>query len=147
MDIFSALIKSHEVQRDLCNQIEAAKDTDQKQALLTALIDELAAHAAAEERHLYVPVMAFDDGLELSRHAIAEHHEMDEMVEDLEEQSGDEWAQTVDKLIDYVRHHLEEEEDEFFGQAKKLLPAEQVDRLGALYVTEHEAFKDEHGED
>lgn len=82
---------------------------------------ELQAHAAAEERHLYVPVMQHDEGLDLSRHAITEHHEMDEMMETLDDgRIGQEkWDKTCADLIHKVRHHLEEEENEFFKQAKR----------------------------
>ena len=33
----------------------------------------------------YIPLMMTDSGLGITRHALAEHHEMDEMVEELTE--------------------------------------------------------------
>ncbi|UNU72618.1 hemerythrin domain-containing protein [Moraxella nasovis] len=147
IDIFTALIKSHDVQRKLCDSLEMSlKDKDRKQAeqRYEPLRIELQAHAAAEERHLYVPVMKFDDGLDLSRHAIAEHHEMDEMMQVLSDgRTGDErFFETATKLIDEVRHHLKEEENNFFKDAKQLLDTQTQKRLGVLYQAEHESFEE-----
>ena len=83
-DIFNALTHHHDIQRKLCQELQSAitqKDRLKAQSAFTCLKNELEAHAAAEERHLYVPVMAFDDGLELSRHAIAEHHEAKKLLD------------------------------------------------------------------
>ena len=87
--------------------------------------------------------MEYDDGLDLSRHAIAEHHEMDEMMHKLNDGriSDDTWKETCHALIHELRHHLKEEEKKFFIQAKKLLDEEQQERLGALYEVEHNHFE------
>ena len=143
MDIFEALIEKHEIQRKLCRQTKADKKLEQKKKTYEALYLELVAHAAGEERHLYLPVMQYENGLELGRHAIAEHHEMDELLDVLSDgRTGEErWLSTAEQLVETVEHHLEEEEEKFFVDARKLLPKEQADRLGPLYQTEYEEFK------
>lgn len=148
-DIFTALIEKHEIQRDLCDKLEKAEGNAQRKAIYEDLKLELQAHAAAEERHLYIPVMQHDDGLDLSRHAITEHHEMDEMMETLDDgRIGQEkWDQTCADLIHKVRHHLQEEENEFFKQARKILDEDLQQRLGALYQVEHAEFEQTHAND
>ena len=147
-DIFTALINKHEIQRNLCDKLEAAEGWAAKREIYPDLALELQAHAAAEERHLYVPVMQHDEGLDLSRHAITEHHEMDEMMEVLDDgRTGeDNWLKTCGDLIHKVRHHLKEEENEFFKEARKILDADLQQRLGALYQVEHAEFEQNHGE-
>lgn len=90
--------------------------TRERLDLFTALRIELAAHAAAEERFLYVPILMDDRGLDSSRHALHEHHEIDELVEDL--QSLDPrhaaWLKKARELSEKVHHHLREEEKKFF---------------------------------
>src|SRR3990167_9064318 len=82
--IFEALRESHERQRALYSALtETSGDTPERRELFDQFKTELAAHALAEDRHFYVPLMALDAGMDLSRHAIAEHHEIDEMVEKL----------------------------------------------------------------
>lgn len=148
-DIFDALIEKHEIQRALCDKLESTKDETQRKAIYEDLKLELQAHAAAEERHLYVPVMQHDEGLDLSRHAITEHHEMDEMMETLDDgRIGQEkWDKTCADLIHKVRHHLKEEENDFFKQARKILDTDLQQRLGALYQIEHAEFEQTHADD
>lgn len=148
-DIFAALIEKHEVQRELCDKLKKAKGDTQRKAVYEDLKLELQAHAAAEERHLYVPVMQHDEGLDLSRHAITEHHEMDEMMETLDDgRIGQEkWDKTCADLIHKVRHHLQEEENDFFKQARKILDTDLQQRLGALYQVEHAEFEQTHAND
>ena len=148
-DIFAALIEKHEVQRELCDKLEKTEGDAQRKAVYEDLKLELQAHAAAEERHLYVPVMQHDEGLELSRHAITEHHEMDEMMETLDDGSigQEKWDKTCADLIHKVRHHLKEEENEFFKQAEKILDTDLQQRLGALYQVEHAEFEQTHADD
>lgn len=149
LDIFEALIAKHEVQRELCDKLEKATDDSKRKSIYEELKLELQAHAAAEERHLYIPVMQHDDGLDLSRHAITEHHEMDEMMEILDDGriSQDTWDTTCADLIHKVRHHLKEEENEFFKEARKILDNDLQKRLGALYQVEHEEFEQSHKDD
>ncbi|MGO3282663.1 MAG: hemerythrin domain-containing protein [Psychrobacter sp.] len=147
--MFAALVAKHEVQRELCNKLEKSEGEAERKAAYEDLKLELQAHAAAEERHLYVPVMQHDEGLDLSRHAITEHHEMDEMMETLDDGriGKEKWDKTCADLIHKVRHHLEEEEDEFFKEARKILDTDLQQRLGALYQVEHAEYEQTHGDD
>ena len=148
-DIFAALIEQHEVQRKWCDQLESESDFSKRKAIFKRLKLELSAHETAEERHLYIPVMQHDEGLDLSRHAITEHHEMDEMIETMEDGriSQETWETTCADLIEKVRHHLREEENEFFKQARKILDDDLQQRLGALYQVEHDEYEKKHAED
>ena len=75
MNIYEALRESHDVQRELCaNLLVSEPDVNSRKQLFKSLKVELEAHAAAEERFLYSPMMMDDAGLSISRHALAEHH-------------------------------------------------------------------------
>lgn len=138
--IFEALRESHERQRSLCRKLLRSKaHTAQRVQLFTELRIELAAHAAAEERHLYVPILMEDMGLSSARHALHEHHQMDELVEDLQvlDHSGRSWVATARKLSDKVHHHLREEEKKFFQVSGKILGDLQKVRLAKRYRKEY----------
>ncbi len=122
--IYDALRDSHEIQRSLCRKLVRAKPgTQQRISIFKELHTELAAHAAAEERFLYAPVLMDDMGLNSSRHALHEHHEMDELVEDLHkaDAEGGQWLAVARKLSHKVHHHLREEETKFFQVTGKIL--------------------------
>ena len=124
MNIFEALRTSHETQRALADQlIRTQGNSDDRDLLFKELRAELAAHAAAEERFFYVPLIAHDMTQEPSRHGIAEHHEMDELVEKPEDTdfSSPAWLATAKELHHKIYHHLKDEEQGVFQLAGKVL--------------------------
>ena len=137
--IFDAIRESHDLQRDLCRKLTASRgDMAARQLLFLQLKVELMAHAAAEERHLYVPLLMENGGLDASRHALHEHHEIDELLDDLsvrnKKQAG--WIATAKKLSFKVRHHLKEEESKFFQVAGRLLSETKKTQLARKYKQE-----------
>ena len=141
MDIFQALLQSHERQRAISKRLLSdIGDPGQRMQVFDELKAEMAAHETAEERAFYVPLFEHDDTVDEARHGIAEHHEMDEMVEDLEKskEGSAEWLENVGKLVQKLEHHLKEEEQKFFPEAKKVLGSQQQQELGVLYQQEHD---------
>ena len=144
MNIFEALRESHEKQRDLSEKlIKTSGDSKERRALFELLKNELFAHAVGEDRYFYIPLMMTDSGLNITRHALAEHHKMDELLEQLTEMelSNPSWLAVAKKLFDTVHHHLPEEEHGFFQQAGKILSAEQKESLAQQYLAEYKKYK------
>lgn len=140
MNIFEALRESHDRQRQYVDAVLLTSgDTPERKTAYKQLKEELYAHETAEERSFYIPLMAFDNGVDLSRHAIAEHHEMDELLEKLDatEMSSSAWLTTARALGEKVLHHLEEEEQKFFQMAGKLLSDNQKQNLAKKYNEEY----------
>lgn len=134
--IFDALRESHEIQRSLCRRLLRTRPhTQHRIASFTDLRVELAAHAAAEERFLYAPILMNDMGLSPSRHALHEHHEMDELVEQMQEEdpASRRWLAIARELSHEVHHHLREEERKFFQVSGKILGKAQKIRLAGQY--------------
>nr|WP_301271325.1 hemerythrin domain-containing protein [Pseudomonas mandelii] len=134
--------ESHDRQRTYADAlIQTSGDTPERVEAYKQLKSELQAHETAEERHFYIPLMEFDNGVDLSRHAISEHHEMDEMMEELDEteMSSPAWLVVAKKLAEKVNHHLEEEEQKFFQMAGKLLDDKQKETLAGQYEKEYKA--------
>ena len=144
--LYDALRESHETQRSLCRRLLRSRPgTRERLDLFTALRIELAAHAAAEERFLYVPILMDDRGLNSSRHALHEHHQIDELVEDL--QSLDPrhaaWQKTARELSQKVHHHLREEEKKFFQVSGRILTAAKKTQLARQYRRDHARMRRE----
>ena len=142
--IYDALRESHERQRALCRKLlRAPAHGARRVELFTELRIELAAHAAAEERFLYAPILMHDASLDASRHALHEHHEMDELVEDLQtrDHAGAAWMANARQLSEKVHHHLREEERKFFQVSGKLLTDAQKTRAAQRYRRDHARMK------
>jgi hemerythrin-like domain-containing protein len=139
MNIFEALRVSHQTQRELSARLLASlPESSERDKLFAQLKRELIAHETAEERCFYVPLFEHDATVDAARHAIAEHHEMDEMVEGLEkmEASSKDWRDCAQKLCDKIEHHLTEEEHKFFQEAGKVLSEAQKLSLAKDYEAE-----------
>lgn len=139
MNIFEALRVSHETQRALAARLLASDPQGpERHSIFLELKRELKAHETAEERCFYVPLFDHDSTVNSSRHAISEHHEMDEMVEDLEQQefNAPGWMAAAGKLSEKIHHHLKEEENKFFQEAGKVLTEAQKTSLAKEYEAE-----------
>ncbi len=139
MTIFEALRADHDVQRALIyDLINTEGDSATRRRLFDEIKAELQAHAAAEERHFYVPLMASDMTIEKARHSVAEHHELDEFIEQLEdtEFSSPGWLATAKKLEHRLLHHLEEEEREVFQLAGRVLSDNDKELLAKRFNNE-----------
>lgn len=137
MNIFEALRKDHDLQRDLLKElISTSGDTAKRRALFERLKHELTFHADGEERHFYVPLIEIDKTQDHARHGIAEHHEIDEIIEQLEEteMESSAWLKYAKNLKDKVEHHLEDEEHAIFQLAGKVLSENQKKSLADDYL-------------
>ena len=144
MNIFEALRESHQTQRELGEALlKTSGHSPERRDLFERYKNELFAHAVGEDRYFYIPLMMNDAGLNITRHALAEHHEMDELLEELTEleMSNSGWLNKAKKLVDTVLHHLDEEEHGFFQQAGKILSDKEKTSLAKQYVQEYDKYK------
>ncbi|WP_299226721.1 hemerythrin domain-containing protein [uncultured Psychroserpens sp.] len=137
MTIFEAIRADHNIQRELLSKlVKTSGDTNARDAIFKSLKNELKVHADAEERHYYKPLIDSDIMQEKARHGIAEHHEIDELIESLEETDYDSsaWLKIAKNLKDKVEHHLEDEEHKFFQLSGKVLSDSQKKELANSYT-------------
>jgi hypothetical protein len=143
MKIYEAIRIDHDIQRDLLDKLtQTSGDTKERTKIFKELRKELNLHANAEERHFYKPLIPADMMQEHARHGIAEHHEIDELIERLEktEMDSSAWLKIAKDLKHKVEHHLEDEEKTFFQLSGKVLTEKQKDELATKYnnyMSEH----------
>ena len=120
------------------NLVETHGDSEERDSLYQQVRAELQYHAAAEERALYIPMMSIDLTQEKARHSVAEHHEIDELLELLDETdySATHWLTHAKQLQELVTHHLDEEEQEVFQLAGRGLQDKQKTSLAGEYLEE-----------
>ncbi|AQS95023.1 hemerythrin [Polaribacter sp. BM10] len=136
MNIYEEIRIDHDKQRELLDKlVDTSGDTNLRDQLFKELKEELEVHANAEERHFYKPLITSDMMQEKARHGIAEHHEIDELIEKLEETDYDSsaWLKTAKDLKEKVEHHLEDEEHQFFQLSGKVFSEKQKTTLATSY--------------
>lgn len=144
MTIFEAIRNDHETQRTLMDLVTKTHgDSEGREETWPRLKAEIQAHAAAEERFFYVPLMEHDVTQEAARHSVAEHKELDDFIEKLDEtdMSSSAWLSTAKNLQERLFHHLDEEETEVFPVAGRVLGEDEKDSLGSDYETDMERRK------
>ena len=146
MTIFEAIRDDHDTQRTLIDLVvETEGASDGREELWAKLKVELEAHAAAEERYFYVPLMEHDVTQDAARHSVAEHKELDDFVEQLEgyDMAGPQWVQTARELRERLLHHLAEEESEVFPVAGRVIDDDEKERLAGEYTSDMERRRSE----
>ncbi len=142
-NIFKALRESHETQRSLMRKLRLSKPGARRDDIFRLLRIELAAHEAAEERYLYVDILMDDRGLHSARDALADHHKMDEIVEELRAGNTRDrgWMNIAKKLSKELHEHLHEEETIFFQVSGKILSAAKKVRLAKGYRRDYRQMR------
>ncbi|WP_405569913.1 hemerythrin domain-containing protein [Winogradskyella sp. Asnod2-B02-A] len=136
MKIYEAIRIDHDIQRELLDKLtQTTGDSEERKEIFKKLKKELILHANAEERHFYKPLIPSDMMQEHARHGIAEHHEIDELIEQLEDTEMDSsaWLKIAKDLKHKVEHHLEDEEHTFFQLSGKILSEKQKEELATKY--------------
>lgn len=102
----------------------------------TSVVPEICAalerHAAIEEGVFYPAVRAsVQESDDTVLEAVEEHHVVKTLVAELQAMSGDEenYAAKATVLMENVRHHVREEEDEMFPQVRSALGRRRLQEL------------------
>ncbi|WP_324827657.1 hemerythrin domain-containing protein [Qipengyuania zhejiangensis] len=134
--IFERLKQDHDKHRDLLDRLlETSGDTSERENLFTELTKELKGHAAAEEQALYSTMLRKPPTTDDTRHSVAEHHELDEALNDLAatDMSSGAWL-TKFKTFDHdYRHHIEEEEEDHFPEFAKYLDDDDMKHMRSVF--------------
>ncbi len=135
-DIFDALVVDHNKHRGLLDALEATSgDTPERTALFEELTYELKGHALAEEQALWSTVLRKPEITEDGRHAVAEHKELDDMLNDLAatDMATGGWLTKFKSLKEEYLHHIGEEEEELFPDVEKHLDQADLDYMAAVF--------------
>jgi hemerythrin-like domain-containing protein len=97
------------------------EDTETMQQLVQTVCEELKVHAALEEEIFYPAVREAIDDEDIMNEAQVEHETAKMLIEQLENMGPEDpnYQATFTVLGEYVKHHIKEEEDEMFAEAKK----------------------------
>ncbi len=135
-DIFARLKQDHDRQRAILDKLEQTHgDSDDRRAWFEQFTIDAKSHAAAEEQALYSTMMRKPETTDETRHSVAEHHEIEEALNDIAatDMSSDAWLIKFKELKHRYLHHIEEEEDEHFPDFAKFLTEEDTRHMRAVF--------------
>ncbi|HTN16014.1 MAG TPA: hemerythrin domain-containing protein [Sphingomonadaceae bacterium] len=116
-DIFERLKQDHELHRELLDRIEQTHgESPEREELFERLTLELKGHAAAEEQALYSTMMRKPETTDETRHSVAEHHQIEEALNDIAatDMASGAWLVKFRQFMHDYLHHIDEEEEEHF---------------------------------
>lgn len=144
MDAISLLTRDHREVEQLFKQFEKLTDraARSKKKIVLKVIRELAIHAAVEEMLFYPAVRTAglkadtrkgEEAADTVLESLEEHHIVKWTLSELEklEPGAERFEAKMKVLMENVRHHVEEEENELFPNVRRLLGAKALEELGA----------------
>ena len=143
-DIFARLKEDHDDHRALLDKLaETSGDSDQRKELFEQFTLDVKSHAAAEEQALYSTMLRKPKATDETRHSVAEHHELNEALNDLAatDMSSSAWMTKFKQLDHDYRHHIDEEEEDHFPDFEKLLTEEDREHMRSVFDRRKKAEK------
>ena len=142
--IFEKLKQDHDKHRELLDRIEdTSGDTEERRKLFEQFTKEVKGHAAAEEQAVYSTMLRKPETTDETRHSVAEHHELDEALNDLAatDMSSPAWLQKFKQVKHDYLHHIKEEEDDHFPDFEEHLTPEDEKQMAEVFERRKKAEK------
>ena len=133
MNAIDLLTKDHKQLKTLLARAFAAKGDERRAELIEMLRTELVTHERIEEEVFYPPLRDNKKTHDIVLEGYQEHHVADLILDELLELPADSemWQPKVKVLQENIEHHIEEEEEDMFKKARKVLSEEELEQLGA----------------
>lgn len=134
MDALTLLKKDHDQVKKLLKDLDDTTDRAIKtrQALFDRLKFSLTVHEQMEEAVLYPALKEHAETKEIVLEAYEEHDVVDTILGELEQTLFDDetWHAKLTVMRENLLHHIQEEEDEMFGQVRRLFEKATLESLG-----------------
>ncbi len=136
MNAIQLLKKDHRTVEALFKRFEKTGDDAHalRRELADKIVKELSIHAAIEEQLLYPAARARSEKLDdLVLEALEEHHIAKWTLREIERMSpkDERFEAKVTVLMESIRHHVEEEQEELFPRLEKVMSKAELNALGA----------------
>jgi len=140
MDAITLLKNDHKTVEELFKRFERAGERAhvQKRQIVDRIIEDLSVHAAIEEQVFYPVARASVPQTEdIVLESLEEHHIVKWVLSELVdlEPTDERFDAKVTVLMENVRHHVKEEEGEFFPQVRNALSRAELAELGDALAT------------
>ncbi|MFE5613685.1 hemerythrin domain-containing protein [Streptomyces sp. NPDC056524] len=135
MDAIVLLREDHKTVERLFKRFEKTDDDDltERRAIADEVIEELTVHAWIEEQVFYPAARdAAPDTTDHILESIEEHHAVVWMLSELKtmDPADERFKAKMSVLMENVRHHVEEEEQEWFPDVRKAMGRNRLTEVG-----------------
>ena len=134
MDALQLLKDDHKKVKKLLEELDGTTERAEKTRteLFDRLKHELTIHETIEEEILYPALKEFAKTRDITLEAYEEHHVVDQIVSELETTpvTDETWGAKLTVMKENLEHHIEEEEDQMFKQARQVMEPGDLDELG-----------------
>jgi hemerythrin-like domain-containing protein len=134
MDAISLLEEDHRKMKKLLSELESTTERGVKtrEELFATVKDELTVHETIEEEIFYPALKEHPKTKEIALEAYEEHHVVDMVMAEIEDVPSDDetWGAKFKVMKENIEHHIEEEENEMFKQARQVFEEDELEALG-----------------
>jgi hemerythrin superfamily protein len=135
MDAITMLRDDHRTVEKLFKRFEdaGARAFAEKRKVVDRITEELSVHAAVEEQVFYPVTRATVPSVaEVALESLEEHHVVEGVLSELEDMHPEDerFVAKVTVLIETVRHHVRDEETEYFREVRSELGGKALNELG-----------------
>lgn len=145
-DVVELILRDHRRMEDLFRLMRSVEAD--RAAALREFADLLIAHALAEEAEVYPALKRYRDiENDEVEHGVEEHEEGNEALLallEVDEVGSDEWDEKLEKLVEAVTHHADEEERTILNGARENVATERREELGAAFSRERAKQLEQH---
>ena len=143
MDAIELLEKDHRTVEKAFKSFENAGTNAEKKKIAEQIMNDLKVHTTIEEEIFYPVARRKTDaeGKEMVAEAFEEHHVVKMLIQEIEQigSVNEQYVAKMTVLQESVEHHVEEEENELFPEAKKNLK-DRLEELGTKMAERKEAL-------
>jgi hemerythrin-like domain-containing protein len=134
MDAIQLLKDDHDKMKKLLTETEQTTERGAKtrEELFTKIKEGLTVHEAIEEEIFYPALKDHPKAKEITLEAYEEHHVVDMVMAEIEGVPFDDekWSAKFKVIKENIEHHIEEEENEMFKQARDVFEKRELEDLG-----------------
>ncbi|MFF8657195.1 hemerythrin domain-containing protein [Streptomyces huasconensis] len=137
-DVVELILDDHRRMEDLFREMRSVEGD--RAGALREFADLLIAHALAEEAEVYPALKRYRDiENDEVEHGVEEHEEGNEALLallEVDEVGSDDWDEKLEKLVEAVTHHADEEERTILNGARENVAMERREELGEAFAKE-----------
>ena len=142
MNAISLLEEDHRKMKKLLSDLESTTERGVKtrEELFATVKEELTIHETIEEEIFYPALKEHPKTKEITLEAYEEHHVVDMVMAEIEGIPYDDerWGAKFKVMKENIEHHIEEEENEMFKQARQVFEDDELEALGEQMMVRKE---------